>query len=103
MSRRPRPRPHRATCDGDADLVVTRVYERYAADIAAYALRRSAAADAADVVADTFLVAWRRRGDIPAEPKTLPWLYGVARRVLANQRRSRNRRTRLHDRLRPGR
>jgi RNA polymerase sigma-70 factor (ECF subfamily) len=36
---------------------------------------------APDVVAETFLVAWRRLDDVPADP--LPWLYGVARRVLA--------------------
>jgi len=84
----------------DGDALVTRAYERHAGAIAAYALRRSAPADAADIVADTFLVAWRRHDEIPAEPDTLPWLYGVARRVLSNQRRSRDRRTRLHDRLR---
>ncbi len=80
--------------------MVSRAYERHAGAIGAYALRRAAAADAADVVADTFLVAWRRHDEMPDEPHTLPWLYGVARRVLANQRRSRDRRTRLHDRLR---
>lgn len=38
-----------------------------------------------DVVADVFLVAWRRLDDVPPEP--LPWLLGVARRVVANRRR----------------
>jgi RNA polymerase sigma-70 factor (ECF subfamily) len=38
------------------------------------------------VIAETFLIAWRRFDDLPSDP--LPWLYGVARRVLANQRRS---------------
>ena len=84
----------------DVDALVTRLYEQHAAGIAAYALRRAAPADAADVVADTFLVAWRRHDELPDERDTLPWLYGVARRVLANQRRARDRRTRLHDRLR---
>ena len=32
---------------------------------------------------------------MPAEPETLPWLYGVARRVVANQERSARRRLRL--------
>lgn len=84
----------------DVEAVVSRAYEQHAGAIGAYALRRTAASDAADVVADTFLVAWRRHEEMPDEPHTLPWLYGVARRVLANQRRSRDRRTRLHDRLR---
>ena len=97
MSRR---RRSRLRPPDDVEDLVTRVYERHAPAIAAYALRRAAAADAADVVADTFLVAWRRHDELPDEPNTLPWLYGVARRVLANQRRSRDRRTRLHERLR---
>src|SRR4029453_17233977 len=54
--------------------------------VRAYALRRAAPDAAQDVVADTFLVAWRRLEDVPED--ALPWLYGVARRVLANQRRS---------------
>lgn len=99
MSRR---RRSRLRPPDDVEDIVTGAYERHAPAIAAYALRRAAAADAADVVADTFLVAWRRHDEMPAEPDTLPWLYGVARRVLANQRRSRDRRTRLHERLRTG-
>ncbi len=39
-----------------------------------------------DVVAETLLVAWRRLGDVPED--SLPWLYGVARRVIADFRRS---------------
>lgn len=79
---------------------MTRLYQQHAGSITAYALRRAGGADAADVVADTFMVAWRRYDEIPDEPNTLPWLYGVARRVLANQRRSTRRRGRLHERLR---
>jgi RNA polymerase sigma-70 factor (ECF subfamily) len=51
-----------------------------------------------DAVAETMLVAWRRLEDLPAE-RELPWLYGTARRVLANQRRSTHRRDELHRRL----
>ncbi len=98
MTRRRRSRPDHS--DAGIDARITEVYERHAGAIAAYALRRASAADAADVVADTFLVAFRRHDQIPDEPRTLPWLYGVARRVLANQRRSTERRTRLHERLR---
>ncbi len=84
----------------DPQLRVARLYERYSPQISAYAARRAKHGDAADVVAETFLTAWRRHEDVPAEPETLPWLYGVARKVLANQRRSENRRKHLHDRLR---
>jgi RNA polymerase sigma factor (sigma-70 family) len=59
----------------------------------AYALRRTdSAADAEEVVAETLLVAWRRRAEMPRDADATPWLYGVARRVLANQRRGLGRR-----------
>jgi RNA polymerase sigma-70 factor (ECF subfamily) len=51
-----------------------------------YALRRAERDVAEDVVAETFMTAWRRIGEVPAAPG--PWLYGVARRTLANKRRS---------------
>jgi RNA polymerase sigma-70 factor, ECF subfamily len=57
----------------------------YAA-VRGYALRRTSPELAQDAVAETFLVAWRRLDDVPGD--ALPWLFGVARRVLANQRRS---------------
>ncbi|MEM9653133.1 MAG: sigma-70 family RNA polymerase sigma factor [Actinomycetota bacterium] len=85
--------------DRDAEDRLAAIYERYASHVAAYALRRTGSTDAADVVAETFLVAWRRRDAVPEEPSTLPWLYGVARRVLANQRRTTHRRRRLSNRL----
>ncbi|MBA3690584.1 MAG: sigma-70 family RNA polymerase sigma factor [Actinobacteria bacterium] len=54
--------------------------------VLAYAARRSDPDTAQEVVADTFVVAWRRMAAVP-DP-ALPWLLGVARRVLANQQRS---------------
>jgi RNA polymerase sigma-70 factor (ECF subfamily) len=66
-----------------------------------YAVRRVAdPADAADVVAETFLVAWRRLDDVPLGAEARPWLFGVARRVLANHYRGERRRSALADRLR---
>jgi RNA polymerase sigma-70 factor (ECF subfamily) len=62
--------------------------------VLAYAMRRAQAlADAEDVTAETFTIAWRKLDAVPADP--LPWLYAVARRVLANHRRGRGRRERL--------
>lgn len=52
-----------------------------------------------DAAAEVFVVAWRRRSDIP-KGYELPWLYGVARRVLAHQRRSDDRRRATVARLR---
>ncbi len=71
------------------------MYRDHLPTVSAYALRRTDPEDAADVVSETFIVAWRRLDRVPAEPSTMPWLLGVARRTLANQRRSRQRRTNL--------
>lgn len=69
--------------------------------VLAYLLRRAAEAeDAADALAETFLTAWRRLDDVPAGERARPWLFGVARRVLANQRRGAGRRSALSLRLR---
>jgi RNA polymerase sigma-70 factor (ECF subfamily) len=65
--------------------------------VRAYALRRTDPHAAQEVVAEVFVVAWRRLDDVPTD--ALPWLFGVARRVLANQRRGAARRDALHDRL----
>jgi RNA polymerase sigma-70 factor (ECF subfamily) len=74
-----------------------RLYRDHADRVHAYARRRSDAATADEVVADVFLVAWRRLNRVPDEP--LPWLLAAARRVLANHRRSVRRAAALHDRL----
>lgn len=58
--------------------------------------RRRSDADHEDLTTEVFLVAWRRREELPAEP--LPWLYGVARKVLANHRRAGDRRDALAER-----
>jgi RNA polymerase sigma-70 factor, ECF subfamily len=62
-----------------------------------YVLRRSPLAAVDDVVAETFLIAWRRHEILGEDP--LPWLLGVARRVLANQQRAERRRGALAARL----
>jgi RNA polymerase sigma factor (sigma-70 family) len=65
-----------------------------------YVLRRCVSPeDAADAIAETFLIAWRRLDEIPAGEDRRLWLYGVARRVLANQRRGDRRRFALTQRL----
>lgn len=67
--------------------------------VLAYAMRRTRSqADAEDVAAETFAIAWRKVAAVPDEP--LPWLYAVARRVLANHRRGSGRRERLAASLR---
>lgn len=80
------------------EVLLDAVYRRYSADVTAYALRRCGPDDAADVVSETFVVVWRRIGDVPDEPAVRPWLLGIARRVLANQRRGFRRRGALVER-----
>ena len=57
------------------------------------------AGDLDDLVEETLIIVWRRRADIPAGAE-LPWMIGVARNVLRNARRSRQRRTSLESSLR---
>jgi len=70
------------------------------ADIARYFRRRCPSiADADDATAEVFGVAWRHIRRMPREPDARLWLFGVARRVLADQERSRRRRERLGAKL----
>jgi len=74
------------------------VFEENFRAVYAYVLRRAGPAEPDDAVAEVFLVAWRRIDEVPADAK--PWLLGVARRVLANQRRAAGRRASLMARTR---
>ena len=83
-----------------AQIQFGRLYREQGRAILAYALRRvDDREDAADVVAETFLVAWRRLAEVPPGAEARLWLYAVARRVIANLHRSERRRTRLGQRL----
>ncbi|MEU7610203.1 sigma-70 family RNA polymerase sigma factor [Micromonospora sp. NPDC049204] len=78
-----------------------RVFSEHYDLIVHYALRRTGTwEDAADAAAETLLVAWRRRDTAPAGDAVRAWLYGIARRVLANQARTGRRQERLIARLR---
>src|SRR5690348_5664901 len=87
-------RPH-----ADRSGIFRSLYQAHYQAIAAYARRRVAPSEAEDVVADTFLVAWRRFDDAPSGDQTLPWLYGVARKVISQRLRTTRRRDRLVARL----
>jgi RNA polymerase sigma factor (sigma-70 family) len=77
------------------------LYERNYAPISAYVRRRVRQADGsdADIVAEVFVVAWRRFLEMPEQTKELPWLYGVARNLVANHFKSIQRSSALADRL----
>jgi RNA polymerase sigma factor (sigma-70 family) len=79
---------HDPSCE-DRERRFASLYREHYRSVWAYAVRRiEPRADAADVVADVFTVAWRRLAEVPDPPGDLLWLYGVARRVVAGKRRS---------------
>ena len=64
------------------------VFDRHAAAIHGYIARRLGRDAADDLVAETFLVAFRQRGGYdPAQPSARPWLYGIATRLVSRRRR----------------
>jgi RNA polymerase sigma-70 factor (ECF subfamily) len=73
------------------------VFRAHHRAVLSYALRRCDPDTAQDVVADTFLVCWRRIDQVPADAR--PWLFGVARRSIANRRRSAARTRSLNERV----
>jgi len=76
----------------------TVLYEKHYDEVLAYCTRRTGRTDADDATADVFAVAWRRIDEI--EWNTVrPWLYGIARGVLANSWRTGRRRKRLFGRV----
>lgn len=83
------------TAAGRARL--TRLYEAHADAVYRYARHRVDVQTAEDVVAETFLIAWRRLDSVPR--KAVPWLLATARKVIANEVRSESRRVALAARV----
>ena len=71
-------------------------------DIHAYATRALVPdrSEIDDVVAEVYLVAWRRIDELPQSPQDRLWLFGVARNVVRNTKRNANRRHLLAGRIR---
>ena len=91
---------HAVTSDSTAEFRAA--LRETADDLLAYFERRlSTRDDAADLLAETMLQAWRRSDAMPdqAERRRM-WLFTIAANVLANHRRSARRRLALADRLR---
>jgi RNA polymerase sigma-70 factor (ECF subfamily) len=82
----------------DARVRFEALYRAHGGVVRAFAHRRAEAAAADDVVAEVFVIAWRRLDEAPADE--LAWLLGIARGVLANHRRGDARRQALRVRLR---
>lgn len=93
------PKAHRRPeQSNDAAARMEQLFRANCAAVMAYVRRRAPEEIVDDVVAETFLVAWRRLNRVPVEP--LPWLLAVARNVIGTQLRSTSRRHALHLRLR---
>ncbi|HEY6629161.1 MAG TPA: sigma-70 family RNA polymerase sigma factor [Acidimicrobiia bacterium] len=75
------------------------LYRRHGKQLHAYCLRRTSGSNAADAVAETFLVAWKKIEMVPEGEAALAWLYAVAYRVLSHQWRHKARSRRLIERL----
>jgi RNA polymerase sigma-70 factor (ECF subfamily) len=76
------------------------LFEAHHTALLGYVSRRAGSADrAADVFSEVFLTAWRRIDDVPPGDEARLWLFGVARRTLANARRAPRRRDALVERL----
>ena len=69
-----------------ADSRFDEIYERHREAVTLYVRRRVVGDAVEGLVAETFLVCWRKLDDVPREP--LPWLYSVARKLLANHYRA---------------
>ena len=70
----------------ETDAEFSAMYRANYADVLGFVRRRAHPVQADDVVGETFLTAWRRRRDLPADPR--PWLFRTARNLMLNADRS---------------
>lgn len=89
--------PGSPAVDVSVDVDVDALWRAHAPAVVRYARRRVPPAEVDEVVAETFVIAWRRIGEVPDAP--LPWLLSVCRGVSANTRRASRRREALEDRF----
>lgn len=85
--------------DRDLDAAFATMYRETYPHVLAFLRRRVDGDDAEDLASDVYTVAWRSWGRVPAE-EMRPWLFGVARNILANGHRTTDRRRRLELRVR---
>lgn len=84
----------------DRELTFTSFYAAAYPDLVRFVQRRAHPDHVDDVVAEAFLVVWRRLDALPPSPDDArAWAFGIARHVLLNARRSEQRRSALRVRL----
>lgn len=72
----------------DAEVAFRALFDAAYDDLVRFVERRTHPVNAPDVVAETFLVAWRRFDDVPRDPsEARAWLFVTARNLLANRTR----------------
>jgi RNA polymerase sigma-70 factor (ECF subfamily) len=76
----------------------TGLYDQYYRNVLRYTLQHADQRYAEDVASETFLIAWRRAADVPAEAE-LPWLLGVARNLLRKQTAAARKQQRIANRI----
>ncbi|MFB9830871.1 RNA polymerase sigma factor [Actinoallomurus acaciae] len=87
-----------STGDDDASLIersrsepelFAAIFDRHAGPLRGYVARRLGPDAADDIVADTFLIAFRRRGGYDlSRTDAGPWLYGIATNLIGERRRA---------------
>jgi RNA polymerase sigma-70 factor (ECF subfamily) len=93
----PVPASARARARPSPDIVrFERLWRAHYAAVHSHAVRR-VGSRADEVVAEVFLVAWRRLDDLPRDE--LPWLLAASRHVIGTLWRTDDRRSRLQGRL----
>jgi RNA polymerase sigma-70 factor, ECF subfamily len=76
-----------STSTPDADRF-NALYRSTRKDVLAYLARRAHGHDeAADLLAETYLIAWRKLDQVPKDEQGRLWLFGVARNLLKKQAR----------------
>lgn len=72
------------------------LHAQLAQPLLGYLLRRAASPeDAADLLAEAMTIAWTQRKSLPEKDERRPWMFGIARNLLNQQRRQRARRTKI--------
>ncbi|MGQ4385256.1 RNA polymerase sigma factor [Streptomyces sp. SAS_270] len=77
----------------DTEAQFTDVYRAHYEDVRRFVRRRADPMTVDDIVGETFLAAWRRRRELPDDPR--PWLFGAARKLMLNAQRGRRRQSAL--------
>jgi RNA polymerase sigma-70 factor (ECF subfamily) len=73
----------------DTEDEFTDVYRAHYDDVLRFVRRRAHPMNVDDIVGETFLAAWRRRSELPEDPR--PWLFGTARNAMLNAQRGKRR------------